>query len=133
MSVEATDEVIWFSQLSEKDEVILFSERGWAKRIPQLDFESQNRGGKGVRCFYFNKNGSNGRIIAGILCAGRDAQVTLLVTQARSPMTRLDKAEILLQNRQGKGMPYLMAILDDIVTALYGVETVPDPAPVTNP
>ena len=133
MSVEATDEVIWFSQLSEKDEVILFSERGWAKRIPQLDFESQNRGGKGVRCFYFNKNGSNGRIIAGILCAGRDAQVTLLVTQARSPMTRLDKAEILLQNRQGKGMPYLMAILDDIVTALYGVETIPDPAPVTNP
>ena len=133
MSVEATDEVIWFSQLSEKDEVILFSERGWAKRIPQLDFKSQNRGGKGVRCFYFNKNGSNGRIIAGILCAGRDAQVTLLVTQARSPMTRLDKAEILLQNRQGKGMPYLMAILDDIVTALYGVETVPDPAPVTNP
>jgi len=133
MSVEATDEVIWFSQLSEKDEVILFSERGWAKRIPQLDFESQNRGGKGVRCFYFNKNGSNGRVIAGILCAGRDAQVTLLVTQARSPMSRLDKAEILLQNRQGKGMPYLMAILDDIVTALYGVETVPDPAPVTNP
>ena len=48
-------------------------------------------------------------------------------------MTRLDKAEILLQNRQGKGMPYLMAILDDIVTALYGVETVPNPAPVTNP
>ena len=72
-------------------------------------------------------------MIAGILCAGRDAQVTLLVTQARSPMTRLDKAEILLQNRQGKGMPYLMAILDDIVTALYGIETVPDPAPVTNP
>ena len=59
--------------------------------------------------------------------------MTLLVTQARSPMTRLDKAEILLQNRQGKGMPYLMAILDDIVTALYGVETIPDPAPVTNP
>ena len=133
MSVEATDEVIWFSQLSEKDEVILFSERGWAKRIPQLDFESQNRGGKGVRCFYFNKNGSNGRVIAGILRTDRDTPVTLLVTQARSPMTRLDKAEILLQNRQGKGMPYLMAILDDIVTALYGVETVPDPAPVTNP
>ena len=65
--------------------------------------------------------------------ADRDTPVTLLVTQARSPMTRLDKAEILLQNRQGKGMPYLMAILDDIVTALYGVETVPDPAPVTNP
>ncbi len=132
MSVEATDEVIWFSQLSEKDEVILFSERGWAKRIPQLDFESQNRGGKGVRCFYFNKNGSNGRVIAGILLSARDVPAALLVTQVRSPMTRLDKAEILLQNRQGKGMPYLMAILDDIVTALYGIETVPE-TPQTNP
>ena len=132
MSVEATDEVVWFSQLSEKDEVILFSERGWAKRIPQLDFESQNRGGKGVRCFYFNKNGSNGRVIAGILLSARDVPAALLVTQVRSPMTRLDKAEILLQNRQGKGMPYLMAILDDIVTALYGIETVPE-TPQTNP
>ena len=132
MSVEATDEVIWFGQLSDKDEVILFSERGWAKRIPQLDFESQNRGGKGVRCFYFNKNGSNGRVIAGILLSAQDTPATLLVTQVRSPMTRLDKAEVLLQNRQGKGMPYLMAILDDIVTALYGIETVPE-APQTNP
>ena len=132
MSVEATDEVIWFGQLSDKDEVILFSERGWAKRIPQLDFESQNRGGKGVRCFYFNKNGSNGRVIAGILLSTQDTPATLLVTQVRSPMTRLDKAEILLQNRQGKGMPYLMAILDDIVTALYGIETVPE-TPQTNP
>ena len=132
MSVEATDEVIWFGQLADKDEVILFSERGWAKRIPQLDFESQNRGGKGVRCFYFNKNGSNGRVIAGILLSAQDTPVTLLVTQVRSPMTRLDKAEILLQNRQGKGMPYLMAILDDIVTALYGIETVPE-APAPNP
>jgi len=132
MSVEATDEVIWFGQLADKDEVILFSERGWAKRIPQLDFESQNRGGKGVRCFYFNKNGSNGRVIAGILLSAQDTPAALLVTQVRSPMTRLDKAEILLQNRQGKGMPYLMAILDDIVTALYGIETVPE-APAANP
>ncbi len=122
MAVDADDEISWCMQLSAKDEVILFSERGWAKRIPQLDFESQNRGGKGVRCFYFNKNGSNGRQIAGVSVISQDADCVLLITQARSPMSQLAKAEILLQNRQGKGMPYLMAILDDIVTGLYTLE-----------
>ena len=116
MTVESDDEVFWCTQLSAKDEVILFSERGWAKRIPQLDFETQNRSGKGVRCFYFNKNGSNGRVVAGVCKIPQDQQSVLLITQVRSPATQLAKAEILLQNRQGKGMPYLMAILDDIVT-----------------
>ena len=126
MSVESDDELIWFAPLDEKDEIVLFSERGWAKRIPQLDFESQNRSGKGVRCFYFNKNGSNGRLITGVARIPRDAECTLLVTQVRSPMSSLAKAEILLQNRQGKGMPYLMAILDDVVTGLFTLESPPD-------
>ena len=126
MAVESDDELFSCAQLSVKDEVILFSERGWAKRIPQLDFESQNRSGKGVRCFYFNKNGSNGRQIAGVCSIPQDQDCALLVTQVRSPMTRLAKAEILLQNRQGKGMPYLMAILDDVVTDLFVLEATPE-------
>ncbi|MCR5296539.1 MAG: DNA topoisomerase 4 subunit A [Clostridiales bacterium] len=127
MSVESGDEIMWFSQLSAKDEIILFSERGWAKRIPQMDFESQNRGGKGVRCFYFNKNGSNGRQIAGILQIPESTACFLLISQARSPVTKLAKAEILLQNRQGKGMPYVMAILDDVVTSLTSVDAPAEP------
>ena len=116
MSVELSDEVCFASQIARGDEVVLFSERGWAKRIPQLDFETQNRGGKGVRCFYFNKNGSNGRAIAGICILKEDAPCLLLISQLRSPVTKLSSSEILLQNRSGKGMPYVMAILDDIVT-----------------
>ena len=129
MSLEAGDEVTFFCQLGEKDEVILFSERGWAKRIPQLDFESQNRGGKGVRCFYFNKNGSNGRIIAGTAVLPESVPCALLVSQLRSPATKLDKAEILLQNRSGRGMTYVMAILDDVVTGLTLLPTPTDPEP----
>ena len=128
MSLEAGDEVSFFRQLSSQDEVILFSERGWAKRIPQLDFESQNRGGKGVRCFYFNKNGSNGRIIAGACVLQEDLPCALLISQFRSPATRLDKTEILLQNRSGRGMPYVMAILDDIVTGLTILPLAPSPS-----
>ena len=128
MSVDTGDEISFASVLSDSDELFLFSDRGWAKRIPQLDFESQNRGGKGVRCFYFNKNGSNGRSIAGALCLRRDEPSALLVFQFRSPSTLLRREEILLQNRQGKGMPYIMAILDDVVTGIAAVD-LPEEAP----
>jgi len=126
MSVESGDGVFWAGQLEETDEIILFSERGWAKRITQVDFEPQNRAGKGVRCFSFNKNGSNGRQIAGVCRAPRDAPCSLLVSQARSPESKLSRDDILLQNRAGRGMPYVMAILDDIVT---GVAMIGSPAP----
>ena len=126
MAVESGDEVFWFSQLKETDEVVLFSDRGWAKRIPQVDFEPQNRAGKGVRCFYFNKNGSNGRSIAGICRINRDEPFDLLIRQVRTPLSKLSCGEILLQNRAGKGMPYVMAILDDVVT---GVTAVPAAVP----
>ena len=118
MSVEAGDEVFRVCQLEDTDEIILFSERGWAKRIPQLDFEPQNRAGKGVRCFYFNKNGSNGRVVADACRVSRSVPCDLLVCQARSPVSRLSRDDILLQNRSGKGMPYVMAILDDLVTGV---------------
>ena len=126
MALEEGDEVCWFSPLAEKDELVLLSDRGWGKRLPADQFESQNRGGKGVRCFYFNRNGSNGRILAGIRRFAPESREELLITQVRSPLSRLSRDEILLQNRQGKGMPYIMAILDDVVTGLQGAEPVPD-------
>ena len=127
MSLDSGDEVCCFRQLTEGDEIILFSERGWAKRIPQVDFESQNRSGKGVRCFYFNKNGSNGRLIAGVCILPENVPCKLLVSQLRSPVTQLNRNEILLQNRSGKGMPYIMAILDDVVTGVIPVILPPEP------
>ena len=124
MGVESGDEVFRVCQLEETDEIILFSERGWAKRIPQVDFEPQNRAGKGVRCFYFNKNGSNGKVIADVCRISRDVPCDILVRQVRSPMSRLSRDDILLQNRAGKGMPYVMAILDDLVTGVTPVPAV---------
>ena len=130
MAVDTGDEILWFSQLSRKDEVVLFSERGWAKRIPQIDFEPQNRSGKGVRCFYFNKNGSNGREVTGFAVLPEDEDSSLLIFQTRSPMTKLSKAEVLLQNRSGKGMPTVMAILDDTVTSILPVPPVQEEQPI---
>ena len=116
MTLEPGDQVSAFGKITENDEVTVFSERGWGKKIPQMDFEQQHRGGKGLRAFFFNKNGSNGRYIAGLCIAPVDRPYDLIVRQVHTPETVLSGSEILLQGRVGKGMPYVMAILDDTVT-----------------
>jgi len=122
MNLDEEDEVCWAGQLKPGSQVILFSDRGWGKRMPEDYFEPQNRGGKGIRCFPFQKNGANGRVLAGVWKMEEGQDCDLLISQVRSPMTRISAAEILLQNRQGKGMPYIMAILDDIITGILGVD-----------
>lgn len=114
MTLEAGDEVLWCAQPEPTDQVLLLSERGFGKRILFMDFEPQARGGKGVKSFYFNKSASNGSYIAGVLLVNA-LPLSVLVTQKKSPPTVLDADEIMLQGKQDKGLPYLMAILDDVV------------------
>lgn len=122
MTLEVGDRIASFTQIAENDAVVVFSDRGWGKKIPVMDFEPQHRGGKGVRCFWFNKNGSNGKAVAGVSAAPEDASGTLVISQVHSPATVMTRTEILMQGRQGKGMPYVMAILDDIVTGIESAD-----------
>ncbi len=122
MQVDDSDEVIWIGQISENEQMVLFSERGYAKRLMAVDFEKQNRKGKGVKSFYFNKNGSNGRYLAGVVKVEK-GPCDLIVSQMKSAPTRLPKDSILLQGKQDRGNPCVMAILDDVVTGVVAVDT----------
>ena len=121
MQLDDGDEVIWVGQLADTEQMVLFSERGYAKRLLALDFEKQNRNGKGVKSFYFNKNGSNGKYLAGVVKVEK-APCDLVITQAKSAPTRLSKDSILLQGKQDRGNPCVMAILDDVVTGITAVD-----------
>jgi len=122
MQVDEGDEVIWVGQIGDTEQMVLFSERGYAKRLMAVDFEKQNRNGKGVKSFYFNKNGSNGKYLAGIVkCEKRPCD--LIITQHQSPATRVGKDTILLQSKTDRGNPCVMAILDDVVTGVTAVDT----------
>jgi len=122
MQVDDGDEVIWVGQIGDTEQMVLFSERGYAKRLLAVDFEKQNRNGKGVKSFYFNKNGSNGKYLAGIVkCEKRPCD--LIITQHQSPATRVGKDTILLQSKTDRGNPCVMAILDDVVTGVTAVDT----------
>ena len=121
MQVEENDEVVWVDQISDTEQMVLFSERGYAKRLLAVDFEKQNRNGKGVRSFNFNKNGSNGRYLAGIVKVEKSA-CDLIITQHQSPATRISKDAIRLQNKSDRGTPCVMAILEDVVTGVTAVD-----------
>ena len=121
MQVDDGDEVVWVDQIGETEQMVLFSERGYAKRLLAVDFEKQNRNGKGVKSFYFNKNGSNGKYLAGIVKVEK-AACDLIITQAQSPATRMAKDSILLQSKTDRGNPCVMAILDDVVTGVTAVD-----------
>ncbi len=121
MQVDDDDEVIWVGQIGETEQMVLFSERGYAKRLLSVDFEKQNRNGKGVKSFYFNKNGSNGKYIAGVVKVEK-RPCDLLITQHQSPATRISKDSILLQGKTDRGNPCVMAILDDVVTGVTAVD-----------
>ena len=123
MALELNDEVLWCAQPQAADQVILFTERGFAKRVLYMDFEPQARAGKGVKAFYFNKSGSNGTRLAGAALIPGEGTVSLRVDQSISPCTVLMSDEAPLQGKQDKGVPMVMALMDDVVT---GVERAAD-------
>lgn len=118
MQVEESDEVLWCGQMNSRSELVLFSERGFAKRVPAMEFDAQNRGGKGVKAFLFNKTGSNGTHVAAAVQV-EAAPCELLLTQVRSAPTVLSKDAVAVQSRTGKGVPCVMAVMEDVVREVY--------------
>ena len=82
-----------------------------------MDFEPQARAGKGVKSFYFNRSGSNGTCLAGVALVTADGQ-RFRVTQKLSPYTQISADEVILQGKTDKGIPMVMALLDDVVTGV---------------
>ena len=115
MQVEDGDEVIWCGQLQDSDQIVLLTDRGYAKRLLSVDFEKQNRNGKGVKSFYFNKNGSNGKQLAGVVRLEKDDHL-IRVQQAKSPATLVERDAVRLQGKQDRGTPLVIAVMDDVVT-----------------
>ncbi len=121
MQVDEDDEVIWCEQLRENDQIVLLTDRGYGKRLLSVDFERQNRNGKGVKSFYFNKNGSNGQCLAGVVRLSEGDHL-IRVTQMRTPPTTIEKDAIRLQGKQDRGLPLLIALMDDVVTGAVLLE-----------
>ena len=117
MTLDPSDRILWVGQPAAADQLLLFTERGFGKRVPYTDYEPQARGGKGVKTFYYQKSGSNGSRIAGVALVTEAGQ-TVVIHQKTSQPTLLSADEVILQSKQDRGMPYVMALMDDTVTGV---------------
>ena len=108
------DIVCWAGNLNNSDQLILFSERGYAKRLMGSMSDAQGRGGKGVHAFYFNKSGSNGSYVAAFARLSEPRSFSVL--QKQGELTPLTAAEIAPQDLTDRGKPYVLALLDNVVT-----------------
>ena len=117
MTLDLSDRILWVGQPAAADQLLLFTERGFGKRVPYTDYEPQARGGKGVKTFYYQKSGSNGSRIAGVALVTEAGQ-NVVIHQKTSQPTQLSADEVILQSKQDRGMPYVMALMDDTVTGV---------------
>ena len=117
MTLDLSDRILWVGQPAAADQLLLLTERGFGKRVPYTDYEPQARGGKGVKTFYYQKSGSNGTRIAGVALVTEAGQ-NVVIHQKTSQPTQLSADEIILQSKQDRGMPYVMALMDDTVTGV---------------
>ena len=116
MKLDEDDQVLLACPITVSDQILLFTERGYAKRLMGAMFDVQGRAGKGVKCVYFNKSGSTGTYVAA--AARITASRAFTVLQHGGLMTPMLSDELPCQDLADKGKPTVMAVLDDVVEDL---------------
>lgn len=122
IKLDAGDEVCFFDQIEDEGEILILTDRGYAKRSFVFDYDIQGRNGKGLKTFDFKKNGSNGTCIAAAFYV--KMPFDFIVEQKHGTKTDVNTDLVRIDARAGKGMLLVMALLDDVVTAAY-----PKPVP----
>ena len=116
MKLEEGDSLSLATPICNSDQVLLFTERGYAKRMMGAMFDCQGRAGKGVKCVSFNKSGSTGSYVAAAARITGSRAFTVL--QAGGLMTPMVSEDLPCQDLADKGKPTVMAVLDDVVEEL---------------
>ena len=100
--------------LQNSEQILLFSDCGFAKRLPGAMLDPQGRAGKGVKCFPFNKNGSNGTYVAAAVKLSSVRDFT--VQQKGGMLMPMNSEAIACQSLTDKGKMAVIALMDDVVT-----------------
>ena len=97
----------------EEGEVLLVSDKGFMKRCLLIDFDLQARAGKGVKCFAFQKNGTNGTCVCAALLVKQPFDFA--AKQKSGQEMPLNTNAVRIERRDSRGSMYAMCVLDDTV------------------
>lgn len=117
MTLQPDDEIIAAFSDCESGEILLMSDKGYGKKVMGINYSPQNRGGKGVRTFTFNKNFSNGQYIHSALLITDPQDIVIEMMSGES--TRLSSDEFSNESLIGRGKPIVMTVLGNDITKVY--------------
>lgn len=78
MNLTAGDEVIAMQMASQGESVMIVSENGLGKCTRINEFTTQNRGGKGVKCYKITEKSGN---LIGVKSVVKDDELMLITTE----------------------------------------------------
>ena len=116
MKLDDGDRVIFASHIIDEGELLTVSDRGYMKRSFVFDHDIQGRNGKGLQCFGFKKNGSNGTRLAAVMHVTVPVELTII--QKSGQETVINSEDVRIEARAGKGEPVVMALMDDVVAEI---------------
>lgn len=119
ISLEEEDSVVFARQITEEGEIVVWSEKGYAKRSLAVDYELQLRARKGLKTFDFRKNGSNGTRIAGAVYVKEP--VDILAVHATGEVEVFNSENIFIEARLSAGKPYALAVMGDEITEVLSL------------
>lgn len=114
--LDKSDKVLSCELNSGEGEVLVMTDRGYAKKSFAFEYEPQGRGGKGVKTFDFKKNAVNGQELCAAIIVKEPFDI--LITQNGGEITKMNTEEILIEPKMSKGMPALMVLMDNIVVSV---------------
>ena len=108
------DTCVFAKAIGETGDLLLVSDRGYAKRSMVFDYDIQGRNGKGLKTFDFKRNGSNGtKIVYAAFLDGDDFDIE--VEQLHGAKTLVNTAAIRRERRASAGQVAVISVLDDVV------------------
>ena len=111
MNLADGDEVVGMQMESQGESLMIVSEKGLGKCTLISEFTTQNRGGKGVKCYKITEKTGN---IVGVKSVNKDNEVMLITTEGI--IIRIKVADTALLGRVTSGVK-LMNLADDVTVA----------------
>lgn len=110
------DRLVFAAEISAEGEVVVWTDKGYAKRSLAADYEPGVRGRKGQRTIEWKKNGANGnRLIAALYVK---EPFTQLCVHKNNTTDTVDTEMLAIEPRGGPGKPYCLAVLGDELTGV---------------
>ena len=116
IKLDPDDSIIYAHTVTDEGELLTITDRGYCKRSFVFDHDIQGRNGKGLQCFGFKKNSSNGTRLAA--CTHVTVPRDIGVKQVHGSVTTINSEDVKIEPRNGKGQPTVMVLMDDYVTGI---------------